>query len=82
MLSWLSAPHINWRSVGDEAESVCLQVAAMERLLHEMLASVHQNILHPIWVSLKRETSCPHSSGSLCALSSLQCFVFVALVLR
>jgi hypothetical protein len=32
---------INWRWVGDEAESTCSQVAAAERLLHEMLTSVH-----------------------------------------
>jgi hypothetical protein len=32
---------INWRLVGDEAESACSQVAATERLLHETLTSVH-----------------------------------------
>jgi hypothetical protein len=46
---------IDWRQVGDEAESVCSQVTAMERLLHEMLASIDRNILHPIRVGLKRE---------------------------
>jgi hypothetical protein len=40
-----SSPPINWRRVKYEAESACLHVAAAERLLHEMLASVHQNIL-------------------------------------
>jgi hypothetical protein len=41
--------------VGDEAESVCSWVAAAERLLYETLASVHQNILRPIRVSVKRK---------------------------
>jgi hypothetical protein len=57
------------------------QSLRVRRLLHETLASVHLNFLHLIRVSLKRETSCPHSSSFLRALSSLQCFVFVALVL-
>jgi hypothetical protein len=48
-------PPINWRLVGDEAECACSQVAAAERLLYETLASVHQNILHLIRVSLKRK---------------------------
>jgi hypothetical protein len=68
---------INWRWVEDEAESTCLQVAIAERLLHEMLASAHRNILRPIWVSLKRGAkSCPHSNGFLRAFSSLPCFCF------
>jgi hypothetical protein len=46
---------INWRQVEDEAESACSQVVAVERLLHGMLISVHQNILRLIRVSLKRE---------------------------
>jgi hypothetical protein len=49
------APPINWRWVEDEADFACLQVAAAERLLQEMLASVHQNILRLVQVSLKRE---------------------------
>jgi hypothetical protein len=46
---------INRRRVGDDAESACSQVAVAERLLHEMLSSVHQNILCLIRVSLGRE---------------------------
>jgi hypothetical protein len=76
-------PPINWRRVGDEAESACSQVTAMETLLHEMVASVHQNIQRPIQISLKREAkSCPHSNGFLHALSFFLCSIFVALVLR
>jgi hypothetical protein len=41
--------------VGDEAASACSQVTTVERLLHDTLASVDQNILRPIQVSLKRE---------------------------
>jgi hypothetical protein len=48
-----SAPPIHWRWVGVEAESMCLQVTTAERLLHEMLTSVHQNIFLPIRVSLR-----------------------------
>jgi hypothetical protein len=48
------SPPINWRRVENMAEFVCLQVATMERLLHEALASVHHNILHPVWVSLRK----------------------------
>jgi hypothetical protein len=74
-------PSINLRRMGDEAESVCSQVTATERLLHKMLASVHRNILCPIWVSLKREAkSCLHSNGFLHAFSFLLCSVSVALV--
>jgi hypothetical protein len=63
---------INWRRVEDEAESVCSQVAATERFLHEMLASVHQKILCPVWVSLKGEIkSYPLSHGLLHAFSFL-----------
>jgi hypothetical protein len=41
-------PPINWRRVGDEVESVYSQVTTVERLLHEMMASVHWNIMRPI----------------------------------
>jgi hypothetical protein len=38
---------------------VCSQVATTERLLHETLAPIHQNILRPIQVSLRREKILP-----------------------
>jgi hypothetical protein len=62
--------------VEDKAEFVCSEVAALERLLHETLASVHRNILRPFQVSLKREIkSCLHSHGLLHALiSPMFCF--------
>jgi hypothetical protein len=75
-------PPINWRQVEDEAESACSQVTIVKRLLYETLASVHRNTLHPVRVSLKRETKpCLHSHGLLHAFSFLLCFVCVALVL-
>jgi hypothetical protein len=46
-------PPINWRRVGDKAESACSRVTAAERL-HDTLALVDQNILRSIQVSLKR----------------------------
>jgi hypothetical protein len=61
-------PPINGRQVGDELESMCLQVTTMEMLLHATLASVHQNILCLIQVTLKREKILPHSSVFLHAL--------------
>jgi hypothetical protein len=48
-------PPIDWRQVGDEAESGCSLVATAERILHEMLASVNRNILCLIWVGQKKE---------------------------
>jgi hypothetical protein len=36
-------------------EYACSQVAIVERLLQEMLASIGQNILHPTRVSLKKK---------------------------
>jgi hypothetical protein len=64
-----SSPTLNWRLVEDEAEFACSQVTVAEKLLHETLASVHRNILPPVWVSLKRETKfCSHSNDFLHAL--------------
>jgi hypothetical protein len=74
-------PRPSPRDVGDEVESMCSQVIVVERLLHETLASVHQNIMRPIRVSLKREAkSCPHPNDFLHALLFLMCFVSTALV--
>jgi hypothetical protein len=62
----LPPPLINWRRVGDKAEFACLWVATTKRLLHVMLVSVDQNILHLIWVSLKeRGKSCPCATSFL-----------------
>jgi hypothetical protein len=61
---------------------VCSQIADAERLLHERLASVGRDILHLIWVSLKKERKV-----CLCASSFLRVrlvppvFVFVAPVM-
>jgi hypothetical protein len=45
---------------------VCSQIADAERLLHERLASVGRDILHLIWVSLKKERKvCLCASGFL-----------------
>jgi hypothetical protein len=41
--------------VEDNAEFTCLQVTAVERLLHETLASACWNILCPIQFRLKKE---------------------------
>jgi hypothetical protein len=59
---------------------MCSQVATAERLLHETLASVGQNILCQIWVSLKKvRKSCLCASSFLHSLSLLLlCGVFVA----
>jgi hypothetical protein len=45
-------PPIDWRRVGDDADFTCSWVATVERMLHETLASVNQNILRPIRASL------------------------------
>jgi hypothetical protein len=49
------SPSINWRWVEGEAQLVCLQAATVERLLHDTLASIYRNILHPVQVSLRWE---------------------------
>jgi hypothetical protein len=47
-------------------EFTCSQVTVVERLLHEALASVSLNILHPIQVSLKKERkTCMYASSFL-----------------
>jgi hypothetical protein len=74
-------PPINWRQLGDETEFVCSWVTTTERLLHDMLASVNQNIPRPIWVSPKREENLvciPLASYTLS--HPLMCFVSIALV--
>jgi hypothetical protein len=48
-------PSIDWRRVEDNSKLVRLQDATVERLLHEMLASVSRKILCRIRVSLKKE---------------------------
>jgi hypothetical protein len=40
--------------VESEAELARSQVATMEWLLRQTLASVHRNILHPVQVSLRK----------------------------
>jgi hypothetical protein len=67
--------------VEDNMEFACSQVAIVERLLHETLASVGRNILRPIRVSLKKEMNvCLCDSGFLRVLSPSPIFVSVALV--
>jgi hypothetical protein len=60
-----------FKILGCDIESACSHVAVMERLLHETLASVGQNILRPIRVSLQKERkSCLCASGFLHTFSS------------
>jgi hypothetical protein len=59
------------------------EVAATERLLHEALALVHQNVLCPGRVSLRREiVSYPYSNDFLYAFSFFLCFVATAFISR
>jgi hypothetical protein len=75
-------PPSNWWRVGDEAESTCSWVATIERWLHDMLASVNQNILRLIRVSLKREENLARMPLASSMLSHpLLCFVSATLVL-
>jgi hypothetical protein len=75
-------PPIDWRRVGDNVEVTCSWVAAVEKLLHEMQASIDGNILRLIRVCLKKERKiCPCASHFLQALSSPPVFVSVAPVL-
>jgi hypothetical protein len=65
-----------------EAKSACSWVAATDRLLHDMLASIDQNILRPIRVSLKREENlaCIPLASSMLP-HPLLCFVSASFVL-
>jgi hypothetical protein len=64
---------VNWRRVESKVELACSQVTTAEGLLHQTLASIHHNILHPIQVSLgkKIEKILPVSPM---ASSMLTCF--------
>jgi hypothetical protein len=74
---------IDWRRVEDDAEFTCSQVTITKSLLHEMLALVGQNLVHLIWVSLKKDRNvCLCASGLLRVLSSPPIFASVALVSR
>jgi hypothetical protein len=73
MSPWLPRPYlpgsfgsaplpINLRWVENKVELACSQVAIVETLLHDALASVHCNILCPVWVSVRTRVgilSCP-----------------------
>jgi hypothetical protein len=62
---------------------MCLQVATTEWLLHEMLASVHRNILRPVRVSVRMETKfCSYSNDFLHDFSFFPCFVPAAFILE
>jgi hypothetical protein len=72
---------INKRRVGDEAEYSCSRVTATGRLLHDKLALVDQNILHPIQVGLKREENLARIPLASSMLSHpVICFLSTALV--
>jgi hypothetical protein len=58
--------------VENEAELLCSQVATMERLLHDALASVHCNILRPVQVSLRKRAGILPVSSMTSSL--LTCF--------
>jgi hypothetical protein len=67
--------------VGDVVESACSPVTAAERLLDDMMASINENIMRPIWVSLKREETLARMPLASSLLSHpLLCYVSVALV--
>jgi hypothetical protein len=60
-----SPPPIDWRRVEGDIEFVCSQDAVVKRLVHEMLASIGRNLLHPIWVRLKKEINVCLCASSL-----------------
>jgi hypothetical protein len=69
--------------VEGDTEFACSQVVTAERLLHQMLASVSQNLLYAIQVSLKKErNACLCASGLLRGPSFPPIFAYVALVSR
>jgi hypothetical protein len=78
-LSFLPPP-IDWRWMGDEAGSACSWVTDTERLLHDTLALVKQNIPHSIRVSLKREENLAHILLASSTLSHPFCVLFLQLL--
>jgi hypothetical protein len=78
-----SSPSIEWRQVEDNVEYACSQVTVVKRLLREALASVGQNILHLIQVSLKKKEGdvCVSGSGTLRVLSFPPAFVSASPIL-
>jgi hypothetical protein len=53
------SPTVNWRQVEDSVKWACSQVTATERLLQEALTMSGWDILHLIWISLKKKESLP-----------------------
>jgi hypothetical protein len=68
--------------VGDKAESMCSQVTATERLLHETLTSINSNILRLIRVALKREEKLPARLRLLSCILIPSCVLFLQLLSR
>jgi hypothetical protein len=49
------SPPVSWRQVEGSAEQSRLRVATTDRLLREAMAMIVCNVLHPVWVSLKKK---------------------------
>jgi hypothetical protein len=49
------SPNVSWRQVEGSVEQACLRVVITDRLLREAVAMIICNVLHPIWVSLKKK---------------------------
>jgi hypothetical protein len=72
---------INWRRVEGDVELACSQVADAEMLLHDTLSSIGQNILHLLWVSLKKDRKvCLCASSSFRVPSLPHVHVYIAFV--
>jgi hypothetical protein len=65
-----------------ETDLVCSQVASVERLLHQTLASIHLNILCPVQVSLgkKNEKNHPRIPNGFLYAYLLFCVMFLQLL--
>jgi hypothetical protein len=59
------SPPVSWRQVEGSAEQSRLRVATTDRLLREAMAMIVCNVLHPVWVSLKKKNVYLTFSGSL-----------------
>jgi hypothetical protein len=49
------SPPVSWGHVMNSTEQACSRVAATKRLLWEVMATISWDVLHIIWVSLKKK---------------------------
>jgi hypothetical protein len=70
------SPPVSWGQVMNITEQACSWVAATKRLLWEVMATISRDVLHIIWVSLKKKESLFESLWLTPSSLKLLCFCF------